>query len=66
MNFDTWWNSFKDRAAMEPYRTLCWAVWGASRDAALEDAAKVCDRWHDSLASEPEMLEIAEEIRSLK
>ena len=30
------------------------------------ECVKVCEKWHDSLASEPEMLEIAEEIRELK
>ncbi len=38
----------------------------AGRDSMKAEAVKVCEKWHDSLASEPEMLEIAEEIRGLK
>ena len=36
------------------------------RDSMKAECVKVCEKWHDSLASEPEMLEIAEEIRGLK
>ena len=42
------------------------AAWQAGRDSMKAECVKVCEKWHDSLASEPEMLEIAEEIRELK
>ena len=42
------------------------AAWQAGRDAMKTECVKVCEKWHDSLASEPEMLEIAKEIRGLK
>ena len=42
------------------------AVYQAGRDSMKAECVKVCEKWHDSLASEPEMLEIAEEIRELK
>ena len=32
----------------------------------IEECAKIVDEWYHSLASEPEMLEIAQEIRARK
>ena len=48
------------------WRGVAQACYQAGRDSMKAECVKVCEKWHDSLASEPEMLEIAEEIRGLK
>ena len=53
-------------AAREDLTIAYMSGYHKDRDSMRADAVKVCEKWHDSLASEPEMLKIAEEIRGLK
>ena len=65
MTFEEWWKLLKPAECDEvkPQFEECWQ---AGRDAMRQEAMKVCLKWHDSLASEPEMLDIANEIGELK
>ena len=56
------WISSEDAYSAEQMQQ----AYAAGREAMRQECVKVCEKWHDSLASEPEMLEIAEEIRNLK
>ena len=53
-------------AAREDITIAYMSGYHKGRDSMKAEAVKVCEKWHDSLASEPEMLKIAEEIRGLK
>ena len=67
MTFEEWWDAPKTvKQITASTKDIAQQAYAAGRESMRQECLQICEKWHDSLASEPEMLEIAEEIRELK